>query len=266
MSDLVEIHSNWVSRELTPLEENCLSSFVVAGHRVYLHCYHDVKVPDGVTVLDANRILPETQVFRHRKSGSFSMFADLFRYKMLQAYDGVCWVDADIFCLKPFVFDSDFILGEEKVRRRPYSISNAVMKLPACSPILTELIALFEHPTKAAKFSTLRQKRIKYWIKGMFGALEIQDMDRIVAGPPALTFFAQKYRASKNVKPVSAFFQSQGQQLFDPGYDFGPMLGDDVYAAHFLGSNLPDLDFANPPIGSFYAHCVAMLQSRKAQS
>ncbi len=79
-----------------------MRSFVNCGHSVELYAYADLDVPPGVTLCDASRVLPLTDVFCRaygRTSVSVSAFSNLFRYKMLFEKGGI-WADTDIFCQK----------------------------------------------------------------------------------------------------------------------------------------------------------------------
>jgi len=46
---LAEIRSLWIGGALSRLERVCLTSFLRAGHKVYLYTYDEVSnIPDGV--------------------------------------------------------------------------------------------------------------------------------------------------------------------------------------------------------------------------
>jgi hypothetical protein len=106
-----------------------MSSFVQQGHDYHLYVYErPAGVPPGVQLRDAAEIVPSSTVFvnrRGRGKGSYACFADLFRYKLL-CLRGGWWVDADVFCLRPFDFDAPYVLGAED---KP--VANGVIKAPA---------------------------------------------------------------------------------------------------------------------------------------
>jgi hypothetical protein len=119
----------WIG-ELTNLERLAMASFVANGHPVHLYAYEEmVGVPAGVTVMDANAILPEERIFRYsaaagKRAGSLAPFSDIFRFKLL--YDrGGWWVDADVVCLRPFDFEAHYVFGYQDEL-----INNAVLRLP----------------------------------------------------------------------------------------------------------------------------------------
>src|SRR4029079_419250 len=78
------------------------------------------------------------RIMRHRVSGSFAIFADLFRYELLRRGAGM-WIDCDLYCVRPFVFSGDHVFGRESAD----SVCNAALLLPADSPVLAGLIEPF---------------------------------------------------------------------------------------------------------------------------
>ena len=89
--------------------------------------------PRGVEIADANELLPESRIIRHRKTGSPSLFTNLLRYEILGTNLGL-YVDCDVFCIRP-IADADYIFGWENLN----SINGAVLKLPPECPALTAL-------------------------------------------------------------------------------------------------------------------------------
>ena len=56
MSNIIQ--SLWIGKELSVMEQMCLSSFVKNGHEVHLYTYDNVKnIPEGVQIKDGNDIL-----------------------------------------------------------------------------------------------------------------------------------------------------------------------------------------------------------------
>ena len=128
----------WIGGRLSPIEIACMTSFLAADHGVDLYTYGSVAdVPDGVHIKDANEILPRESIFVYRSDpgkGSPSAFANLFRYKLLSMRGG-WWVDADVFCLRPFEFATDLVFGLESRGRA----NNNVVKAPAGHPLMERL-------------------------------------------------------------------------------------------------------------------------------
>ena len=105
------IQSMWIAKPGVPfstMEKLCMKSFMANGHTFHLYLYDSVEgVPEGVILEDANDIIPRTVVdlFNYR-----AQFSDLFRY-MLVYKKGGWWVDMDIVCLRPFVFDAEVVVS-----------------------------------------------------------------------------------------------------------------------------------------------------------
>src|SRR5664279_4195583 len=129
----------WIGGNLGPIGAACLASFVRHDHRTVLHCYDPPRdVPKGVELADASAIVPSSQIIRHKESGSYALFANLFRYELIRRGLGI-WIDCDVYCLRRFAFDSDYVYGWQGIN----SVNNAVLGLPKESPVLEKLIALF---------------------------------------------------------------------------------------------------------------------------
>ena len=62
-------------------------------------------------LMDANQIIPEKDIFTAH-GGSYAIFSDWFRWSLLYE-KGNFWVDMDVICLKPFVFNEDLVYGFE---------------------------------------------------------------------------------------------------------------------------------------------------------
>jgi len=134
-----EVRAFWTGPSLSLYEQLSLTSFVAAGARVELFSYEtDLAVPDGVTLVDANELVPgEVHQFRHASGDkSLALHSDLFRYVALEKFGG-WYVDVDIVCLgRQLPADDVYIAREtEKV------VNGAVMKFPARSPLMAEAIS-----------------------------------------------------------------------------------------------------------------------------
>lgn len=100
-----ELFTLWISDnlELPELQQLSLKSMVLTGHKVTLYTYNELKyVPDGIKVVDANKIIDESNIFTYKEGfnkGSYAGFADLFRVKCLYER-GTSWFDCDILAVK----------------------------------------------------------------------------------------------------------------------------------------------------------------------
>jgi len=115
----------------------CLRSFVAAGHETRVYTFNDaLDLPPDVIRCDASEIIPESAVFYYKSGqwvGSVSGFSDLFRYKMLHDRGGY-WVDADVFCRRPFPRYPRATVSREDARK----INNAVIFAPAGDRMMME--------------------------------------------------------------------------------------------------------------------------------
>lgn len=133
---MVKFGSLWIGRPLSKIEQTCLSSFVYHGHEMNLFVYDmNLKVPDGVTKLDANSIIPETQVFK--VDNSYGPFADMFRYKMIQK-TGLTWTDTDNICLQKKWNFPEYLFG---MQGGPHKVvANGLLRAPKDSPFIKDLV------------------------------------------------------------------------------------------------------------------------------
>ncbi|MDD9856842.1 MAG: glycosyltransferase [Gammaproteobacteria bacterium] len=107
------VQSLWVGERLSPIEQLCVSSFLHHGHEFHLYRYGELAgVPAGARVMDAGAIIPQREVFMHRR-GTYAIFSDWFRWALLERLGG-WWVDMDVVCLKPFMFDDRLVFGGDK--------------------------------------------------------------------------------------------------------------------------------------------------------
>ena len=113
----------WIGGNLGPVSAACLASFVRQGHRVVLYCYDTPSdMPFGVELADAGAIIPSSRIFKHKQTGSYALFANLFRYE-LQRRDLGIWVDCDFYCVRPFSFAQEYVFGWQNKNE----INNAVL-------------------------------------------------------------------------------------------------------------------------------------------
>jgi hypothetical protein len=143
---LARFQSFWLGKSLRPCEKLCVKSFIDHGHEYDLYSYDSVAVPDGVRVLDANEILPRSEIFFYRQGdakGSVAAFANIFRYRLLMLRGG-WWVDTDVLCLSSKVPEGEIFVERES----DDLICNAVIKFPAGHEFVK---ALYEKSREAGK-------------------------------------------------------------------------------------------------------------------
>jgi hypothetical protein len=89
----------------------------------------NLDTPPGVTKVDANSIVPESNIFLHY--GKLASFSDYFRYVMVKKTNEM-WVDADTICLSEYFFeDKEYVFIEEM----PNFYAQGILKMPSDSDL-----------------------------------------------------------------------------------------------------------------------------------
>lgn len=143
--ELPDIHALWIGESLGELSRCCLKSFMLKGHKVYLHLYNDITdIPYGIVAQDANLIIPEGKIIKHKKTGSYALFSDIFRYALLKkVHDNSVYVDCDVYCLEPFLVpENGYFLGYEDDKY----VNGAILAIPQESALLDYLLMASEDP------------------------------------------------------------------------------------------------------------------------
>ena len=147
MSDIIQ--SLWIGGELSNMEQLSAKSFIDHGHTYHLYTYGKVKnIPEGVVVKDGNEILPESEIFRY-KNGSVSAFSNYFRFMMLHKKGGY-WADTDLICVKPFVFEEEYVISSEpdSVNYNSNIINSGLLKIPKNSKVSAEAVEIQKEQKK----------------------------------------------------------------------------------------------------------------------
>ena len=128
MSNIIQ--SLWIGTTLSKIEQLSIKSFIDNGHEYHLYVYNPIKnIPKGVIIKDANEILPENEIFTY-ESGSYSAFANYFRFTLLYKKGGY-WVDTDLVCIKKFQFKEPIVIASEPVKYYTRkAITSFLIKLP----------------------------------------------------------------------------------------------------------------------------------------
>ena len=130
------IQGLWIGRRLSLLEQLSIKSFLKHGHVYHLYVYNKVRnVPEGTIVKDASDILPRRMIIRPKVGpgkGSYALFSDLFRYKLLLERGGF-WTDLDAVCLRPFHFDAEYVFASESTPEGQIKVAGGMIKVPAGS-------------------------------------------------------------------------------------------------------------------------------------
>jgi len=134
------IQSLWIGKELSVMERLSISSFLKNGHPFHLYVYDDVSgIPEGVTILDASKILSPDRIFKYKNHNSYAGFSNLFRYKLLLE-KGAYWVDTDVVCLKEFLHNEEYVFTAERMPSRFFrnklKFGSCIIKVPKDSAIM----------------------------------------------------------------------------------------------------------------------------------
>lgn len=179
---------------IDPLTYTCLASF--ARHRLTLRLYSYgwPEVPPGVELADARQIVAdESLVNRFLVDGkpSLAKFSNYFRYMVIKR-TGLCWVDADMLCLRrPDFLGETVLFGRQGVAVGPWEYNGAVLKLPRNDAMLE---ALLERATDAV------------------------DKDRRwgTTGPLLITELAHAHQITHLAKPREVFYPLKPKEFWKP--------------------------------------------------
>lgn len=133
-----------------------------------------LKVPKGIIKENANKIIPESEIFKVQNS--YGPFADMFRYKMIKE-TGLTWTDTDSICLRSDWNFGDYLFGFEEEGR----LANGILRMPKESELINFLI----------------NRSIEY------------DKNKIVwseIGPLLVTKGAKKFNVLKYAQPPEVFY------------------------------------------------------------
>jgi len=199
-----------------------------------------------VELQDASPILPASAIVRHR-GGSVAPFSDWFRYELLTRGLGT-WIDTDMYLIRPLDEHAEYLFGEE----RPGVINNAVLRLPANSPVLDELLRPFRG--EVPSWLTLRNRWVSSARKWVSGAVDIGAMPWGTTGPAALTATAKKFGMTSLALPPMAFYPVPWEEagwIVDPERDLDQMVDDNTVGIHLWNECIRDIKNRPPPDGSF---------------
>ena len=169
------VQSLWIG-EITNMEIMCIKSFLEHQHEFHLYTYGTIEgIPDGTVVLDANEIMPESEVFQLKDQ--YLPFSDIWRYWLLYKKGGI-WVDMDMVCVSdmidiidtPFIFSSERTIQKGAFKMEAEYVANiGFLKAPIGSDFYRELIdrcmkiqARGKNKDKIRYMRVLREMIVKY--------------------------------------------------------------------------------------------------------
>lgn len=263
MSNLPEIASLWIGGRLSWLEQLCLKSFAKHGHHVTLYSYGNIEnLPDGVEAGDAETIYPAEPMLRHVRTGSPAIHADMWRLHLLKKTSKV-WVDADMFCYRPFDFDTRFVFGWEK----PGLVCNAVLGLPKDSATLNALLAFFEDQYAIAPWLAPWQQRELEAERDAGKPVHMTEQNWGFTGPASVTYFLEKTGEIKHAQPQEVFypisFKNRNHMILSR-FKVEEQLSPDTKGVHFwarrMKPRLEEKENNMPRRGSFMDKMIDLLE------
>lgn len=229
MRELPTISALWIGKELSPIERLTAASFVAHGHAFHLYAYQPVaNVPAGVTLVDANTIIPEREIFLSH--GGYAHFADWFRWRMLKERGGF-WVDMDVVCLRPFDFVREVVFGYEAGK-----LPNvAVMRFPAEHPVCAEMESRCNAPNLFRPGDSLRDRLRKTMRRYLLGNRRGNVRWGEAGGPSGFRLALAQHGLQDAGLPFTYFYPVAWQNaatLFDMTFAHDQGLFADTHAVH----------------------------------
>jgi len=197
----VQLNALWIGPKLPPINLACLLSAVRAGHKIRLYCYSKPSnLPSDIEAAHAGEILDETDVIRHRKSGSPSLSSNRFRYLLFQKQLGP-WIDTDVFVVRPLTSQDGYMMAWQDDEL----IGSAVLHLPRGK--LTDFLCDFTRQSHPIPFwySPLRQQWLKFR-KAVGVPLAASDYRWGIYGPHLLTNAVRKHKLETHVQSPSTYY------------------------------------------------------------
>ncbi|MFD2646708.1 hypothetical protein ACFSX5_02755 [Devosia albogilva] len=220
------------------LERLSAATFLAAGHRVDVYSYEPLEgLPAGVNRMDAASILPAEELVFYKGHGTPAVFSDRFRL-MLMAEERGLWADLDMICLKPLENLPDYVLGYET----PKSINNAVLRIPAGSPLLAAMLGVFTALERRLVVPYLPpMRRVEVAVRRLFGEkVPPEDMQFGATGPFPLTYFC-KHLGIGPIQPQGVFYPVPYERvgsLLEPGSRLEDYVTERTLAVHVWRSQI----------------------------
>lgn len=232
MSKLPEIASLWIGGRLSWLEQLCLKSFADAGHHTTLYSYEPIpNVPEGVHTADAADIYPAEPMLRHARTGSPAIHADMWRLNLLKQTDKI-WVDADMYCYRPFDYSSPFVYGWEKEGL----VCNAVLGLPRDSKTLDALLEFFKDEYAIAPWFKPWQIRELEAERDAGKPVHMTAQNWGFTGPASVTHFLIETGEIEHAQPEPAFYPvsfPDRNHMIQSRFNVEERFTDDTRGVHF---------------------------------
>ena len=218
------------------------------GHPVTLYCYDEpARVPAGVVLADAGRVVSPDRMVLY-PNGSVALFSNLFRYEAQRQGLGT-WIDTDVYLVRPLDCVQPNLFGFEY----PGMLNNAVLRLPADSPLLPGLIEPFDERTVPAWLPWRERWRAARRLR-RDGRSDVARMPWGATGPRAITALARRHGLDGLAWPIAAFYPvhySRADWLRDPTISVEQIVAPDTVAIHLWNEVIRPFKELPAPPGSF---------------
>lgn len=234
---------------LSWLEALCITSFVRHGHRVLVYSYDAIEgLPDGAAWRDAAEVLPKEKLVFYKGKGTPGVFSDHFRYAVMREALGV-YADLDIYCVRPIEGPPDYLFAWE----RPGSVNGAVLHIPAETPLLADLLTIFENEKRPLFEPHLPpMRRFEVAIRRLVGdRVTPEHMQYGATGPMALTHYVAKHGLTGKVRSSATFYPVPYEgipALMQPGSSIDEAITPETLGIHLWRSQLTDRGRAGLPL------------------
>ncbi len=254
----------WIGGDLNWLSVACLKSAVRTGHKVHLYTYGNVSnIPRGVVQLDANDVVPETDVFRFdgiaqpELFGSYGPFSDVFRWRLLGKGLGI-WFDTDMYFLRQLDTSRDILMCWEGPRTqgpKQSRVGNGLLKVPAHSALVLAMMQLTMKPYAMPPWvgAGYRHKCLEKLAGRPFfpGAIAYATY-----GPIAVDYVVTKNGMQATVQSHELYCPVSFREVHrfgEPDAEFRASLSQDTQAVHIWNSGFGPTFAKVQPVGSFAA-------------
>jgi len=249
------VNAFWIGRRLGALGRACLRSFLRHGHPVHLHVYEEPEdVPAGVVLHDGARIMPRSLAVPHRKTGSYALASDRFRYELMAAEAGI-YVDCDCYCLGP-LRSHDYMFGWESNE----FIGAGVLKMPPDSDLLQALLHIFRTDGFIPPWLNESRQRRMRWRRLLGRPVELGDMPWGTAGPLAVSHYAKETGVADRAQPPDLYYPLSyyhARLLVDPHLTLDELITPRSEIIHLWNEYWRQAGIGNLPVGSPLALILA---------
>lgn len=231
---MLTVNSFWIGSKLGAVHAACLRSFVRNGHDVVLHAYgRPNDTPDGVRIFDANKLMLESEIISHKKTGSLALASDIYRYRIMREGLGV-YIDADMYCIKPLT-NENYLFGFETEGR----LNGAVLNLPQKSKLLFDILRAAENPHFIPPWMKFHKRAIGTIRERLGYPRHISTRTWGSIGPSLITHCVRENELMSKAKAVDIYYPlecSQTDKLFERGTRIEDIATEKTQAIHLFNT------------------------------